>query len=83
MDGADQDKLDDLKILPNDWPYGIDEDIVHLVVWTKFKSEDDPDTGNLTPAARKQIDDFVTKTFRSKVDHENVRTCVSSSKSQS
>ncbi|MCJ1329348.1 hypothetical protein MMC10_006027 [Thelotrema lepadinum] len=64
---------DDLKILPNDWPYGIDEDIVHLVVWTKFKSEDDPDTGNLTPAARKQIDDFVTKTFRSKVDHENVR----------
>lgn len=27
----------DYKILFNDWPYGIDPQIIHLVVWTKFE----------------------------------------------
>jgi len=54
----------DLKILVNDWPYGIDAKIVHIVVWTKFGFEEDPSTGDLTPRARRQVDDFVTKTFR-------------------
>ncbi len=27
---------DDIKIIYNDWPYGIDKSIVHLCVWTKF-----------------------------------------------
>ena len=31
----------DYKILFNDWPYGIDTDITHLVVWTKFSLEED------------------------------------------
>ncbi|CAN9332563.1 unnamed protein product [Alternaria alternata] len=26
---------EDIKILYNDWPYGIDADVVHLVVWTR------------------------------------------------
>lgn len=26
----------DIKIIYNDWPYGIDKSIVHLCVWTKF-----------------------------------------------
>jgi len=54
---------DDIKILWNDWPYGIDTRIVHLVVWTKFDIEEDPVTGDLTNEARAEIDNFVRKTF--------------------
>jgi hypothetical protein len=53
----------DYKILFNDWPYGIDEDVVHLVVWTKFHLEDDPATDDLTPKARAEIEEFVDRTF--------------------
>ncbi len=28
--------IEDIKIIYNDWPYGIDKSIVHLCVWTKF-----------------------------------------------
>ncbi|MCJ1470550.1 hypothetical protein MMC07_009196 [Pseudocyphellaria aurata] len=62
----------DLKILYNDWPYGIDTKIIHLVVWTKFELEDDPATGQLVPSVRQQIDDFVGRTFRSRVPGDNV-----------
>ena len=54
---------EDYKILYNDWPYGLDPDIVHLVVWTKFVLEDDPATDRLTARARREIEDFVIKTF--------------------
>lgn len=63
---------EDVKILWNDWPYGIDEKIVHLVVWTKFELLDDEKTGDLTDAARGQIEEYVRKTFRDKVGSENV-----------
>lgn len=53
----------DYKILFNDWPYGLDPDIVHLVVWTKFPLEDDPATDDLTPRARQEIEDFVVQSF--------------------
>lgn len=66
----------DIKILWNDWPYGIDEKIVHLVVWTKFELEDDEKTGDLTDKARGEIEGFVGKTFGDKVGRENVSvTC--------
>lgn len=68
---------DDIKILYNDWPYGVDEKIVHLVVWTKFDLEDDPTTDDLTPKARKEIDDYVDKTFRTRVNPENVCSMLS------
>ncbi|KAI4676329.1 uncharacterized protein J4E88_007243 [Alternaria novae-zelandiae] len=58
---------EDIKILYNDWPYGIDADIVHLVVWTKFELDDDPDTGLSTAESHKQIDEYVQKTFATKV----------------
>ncbi|KAG8627127.1 hypothetical protein KVT40_004610 [Elsinoe batatas] len=64
--GAPFENPTDIKILYNDWPYGIDEDIVHLVVWTKFESEEDPSTGDLSDKGRKQIDDYVQETFRSR-----------------
>lgn len=53
----------DYKVLYNDWPYGIDLDIVHLVVWTKFELEDDLVTGELTPESKAMIEAFVQKTF--------------------
>lgn len=64
----------DIKILFNDWPYGIALDIVHLVVWTKFELAEDPtsSTGDLTPEARREIDDFVGRVFRSRMPSENV-----------
>lgn len=57
------DFTEDVKILYNDWPYGIDPAIVHLVVWTKFELEDDPETGVSTPASRKQITEYVERVF--------------------
>ncbi|KAI5367208.1 hypothetical protein Slin14017_G022440 [Septoria linicola] len=56
---------DDYKILYNDWPYGVDERIVHLVVWTKFPLPPDPtsDIGDLSPEVRLMIQDFVDTTF--------------------
>ena len=62
----------DIKILYNDWPYGIDERIVHLVVWTKFDLPDDPDTKELTTAMSRDIDAYVDRTFRQAVPRENV-----------
>lgn len=64
---------DDLKILYNDWPYGIDTKIIHLVVWTKFELEDDPATGQLTAPMRQKIDEYVERTFRSRVPGDSVR----------
>lgn len=54
---------DDIKILYNDWPYGIDPRIVHLVVWTKFSLQNDPATGDLTDSARDEIASFVSDNF--------------------
>lgn len=62
----------DYTVLRNDWPYGLVQNIVHLVVWTKFPFEDDIDTGDMTTQTRAMIDEFVTKTFRSHVPAENV-----------
>ncbi|TDZ28346.1 N-acetylglucosamine-induced protein 1 [Colletotrichum spinosum] len=63
---------EDLRILCNDWPYGIDGRIVHLVVWTKFELEEDAGTGDLTKAAREKIDAFVGQTFRRKMKSSSV-----------
>lgn len=65
-------RVDDIKILYNDWPYGIDERIVHLVVWTRFQMEEDPKKGDLTETGRRRIDEYVGRTFRSKVRPEHV-----------
>ena len=59
---------DDIRILYNDWPYGIDPRIKHLVVWTKFDLETAPvsasnPVGDLTPEARQAINGFVDKMF--------------------
>lgn len=61
--GADFSRTSDFKILCNDWPYGLDDRIVHLVVWTKFPLPEDPATGDLTDSARAAIEAFVQQTF--------------------
>lgn len=63
---------DDMKVLYNDWPYGIDSRIVHLVVWVKFEIEDDPATGYLTPQANDQIQKYVDQMFGSRMSPEHV-----------
>lgn len=64
--------LDDMKILYNDWPYGVDEKIVHLVIWTKFELEEIQGTDKLMPETQRGIEDFVQRTFCSKVKPEHV-----------
>lgn len=54
---------DDFKILFNDWPYGIDTRIVHLVIWTKFELGDDPEA---------EIERFVERTFLTRVAKDKV-----------
>jgi hypothetical protein len=53
----------DYKILFNDWPYAVELEISHIVVWTKFLIEDDPATGDLTEKSRQMLEEFVKKTF--------------------
>lgn len=62
---------DDVKILTNDWPYGLTPDIIHLVVWTKIPIPIAED-GDLTPDSRRRIDEFVDKVFSGAVGKENV-----------
>jgi len=71
-EGRPFEKRSDLKIMWNDWPYGFDPRIVHLVVWTKFALEDDPFSGDLTDRQRKQIDHYVEKDFRVRFGAHNV-----------
>ena len=54
---------DGYRIIYNDWPYGLDPKIVHLVIWTKFELEVDTVTDDLTPRARQILDEFVNATF--------------------
>lgn len=56
---------DDFKILMNDWPYGLDKRIIHLVVWTKFDLND-------TAEAEAEIEQFVQKTFSTGVKRDKV-----------
>ncbi|TGO76244.1 hypothetical protein BELL_0166g00030 [Botrytis elliptica] len=60
------------KILLNDWPYGIDEKIVHLVVWTKFALEDDLETGDTREDAKRDIQMWVDRVFGEECGGENV-----------
>ena len=60
-------------ILFNDWPYGVDPKITHLVVWTKFTFEEDPATGDLTAEARKSIQGFVDAAFHEQRIKDQVR----------
>ena len=75
--GFGVEEVDDIKIIYNDWPYGIDKSIVHLCVWTKFPLDETDPNGDLTPEMRGKIDRYVDTTFGSRVPAENVSSCLS------
>lgn len=58
----------------NDWPYGLDERIVHLVVWTKFELPADPasEVGDLPAETKARVQDFVDETFVKQCGETNV-----------
>lgn len=62
----------DYKILYNDWPYSLDRDIVHVVVWTKFVLTEDSRTGKLTQDTKSAIEAFVVDTFCTRHSNESV-----------
>ncbi|EXJ87258.1 hypothetical protein A1O3_04217 [Capronia epimyces CBS 606.96] len=53
----------DYKITYNNWPYYIEEDIKHLVVWTKFLIDEDETTGRVTHDATARITALIARTF--------------------
>lgn len=53
----------DYRILHNDWPYGVDKNITHIVVWSRTLIETEPTRGDMTPASRQTIQEFVDRTF--------------------
>jgi hypothetical protein len=53
----------DYRILINDWPYGLDPDIRHIVVWLRTTIPTDPKTGDMTPESRALVQSFVKNTF--------------------
>ncbi|KAK9247592.1 hypothetical protein V1506DRAFT_37888 [Lipomyces tetrasporus] len=58
---------DDYRILINDFPYGFENGIVHLVVWTKNlipKAQSGSLTADLMPEGRHKIQAFVDTNFR-------------------
>jgi len=67
---------DDFLILRNDWPYGLEADITHLVVWLKNRIATDSTTGDLTAKSRCMIEEFVRKTFVSRLDHDDAASSV-------
>ena len=53
----------DYKILMNDWPYGLTQDITHLIVWSKLRLPEEKPEGYLTPESTALVKDFVERTF--------------------
>ncbi|KAL2064327.1 hypothetical protein VTL71DRAFT_4821 [Oculimacula yallundae] len=53
----------DYKILLNDWPYGLADEITHIVVWSKTLIPVDEKTGDVTDESRKAIEGFVGRVF--------------------
>lgn len=54
----------------NDWPYGVDQGVRHLVVWLKtpFSVRDD---GSLTTESRVRIETFLSATFVQRLARES------------
>lgn len=53
--------------MPNDWPYGFTPGIRHIIVWLKNRLESEPTRGDMTPKSRRQIEEFIQKTFIDRV----------------
>jgi hypothetical protein len=53
----------DFRALLNDWPYGLDQDITHIVVWSRTLIPVEESTGDLTPESRERVKEFVKTYF--------------------
>ncbi|KAI9167424.1 N-acetylglucosamine-induced protein 1 [Paramyrothecium foliicola] len=53
----------DYHVLLNDWPYGLEPNITHLVVWSRTGIPVDNVNGDLTPESRALVDSFVKRYF--------------------
>lgn len=53
----------DYRVLMNDWPYGMDPGMTHIVVWTRTLIEADNDQGDMTPESRELVAKFVQRFF--------------------
>jgi hypothetical protein len=65
----------DFKVLINDWPYGLTEDITHIVVWSKTPIATDDKTGDMTNESRRVIREFVERTFVRRLGGDEKRVC--------
>lgn len=57
----------DYKVLLNDWPYGLEPGIVHLVVWLKTRLAVKGDEGYLTADSKALVDEFVKRVFEDRL----------------
>lgn len=53
----------DYVVLLNDWPYGFEPGITHLLVWSRTPIATDQERGDVTKASRKVIEEFVERYF--------------------
>ncbi|KAK3995946.1 hypothetical protein QBC44DRAFT_318807 [Cladorrhinum sp. PSN332] len=50
-------------VLKNDWPYGFEPGISHIVVWTRTPIATDETVGDMTPESRTIVSDFIKRFF--------------------
>lgn len=60
----------DYQVLLNDWPYGLEPNITHIVVWTRTLIATDNDKGDMTPESRALVADFVRRYFVDKLGEQ-------------
>lgn len=53
----------DFAVLLNDWPYGFEDGIAHLLVWSKTPIATDDVRGDVTEESRRRIEHFVEEFF--------------------
>lgn len=59
-------------MLINDWPYGNEPGILHLVSWTKSPIPSDDTVGDLTPESREILERYIYETFIKDLGADNV-----------
>jgi len=63
----------DYKVLMNDWPYGLEESINHIVIWSKTPISTNEKTGDVTEESRRLINEFLKRTFVDRLDGDASR----------
>lgn len=54
---------DDYKVILNDWPYGLNKGITHIVVWSRTFIPTESESGDMTAESRALVKDFVKRHF--------------------